>query len=364
MNGRERMQTIFRKETPDRMGLFEHYWTETLGDWVEQGYPTRDDGRPEHPGKVFDYDMGFAVGGNIDCMPRPGVQETVKETDEWRIVRNGAGAQLKFWKHKMGTPEHIAFEMTNRGVWEDMKGPLLELDPSRIHDIDLYRTGLARLRDKGKMVCSGTGFVFELMRSSLGDVCMMESFYLDPDWIKDFCSTYTEFVIRHHRYLFEEAGKPDVMFVYEDLGFTNGLWASPDLLAELVMPYHTQLVDFFHGEGLPVILHSCGDVRKGADMIVDCGWDCLQPMEAKVGNNVVEYAEQFGKRISYMGNINVVVLGTGDRGAIRKEVESKLVPLRDRGIPYVFHSDHSVPPTVSYDAYRYALDVFHEVEAY
>jgi hypothetical protein len=31
----------------------------------------------------------------------------LEETDEWEVKRNGSGAALKYWKHKMGTPKHI-----------------------------------------------------------------------------------------------------------------------------------------------------------------------------------------------------------------------------------------------------------------
>jgi uroporphyrinogen decarboxylase len=68
--------------------------------------------------------------------------------------------------------------------------------------------------------------------------------------------------------------------------------------------------------------------------------------------------------MAFMGNINVVVLETGDRDLIRREIESKLIPIRERGIPYVFHSDHSIPPTVTYDTYRYALDIYRNLATY
>ena len=69
-------------------------------------------------------------------------------------------------------------------------------------------------------------------------------------------------------------------------------------------------------------------------------------------------------RTALMGNINVMVLETGDKDLIRKEVEGKLIPLREQRVPYVFHSDHSLSPQVTYDAYRYALDIYHELRNY
>ncbi|MBS3764435.1 MAG: hypothetical protein KGZ25_14150 [Planctomycetes bacterium] len=40
MNSRERMKSILSLETPDHMGLFEHFWPETIRDyWQKEGYP-------------------------------------------------------------------------------------------------------------------------------------------------------------------------------------------------------------------------------------------------------------------------------------------------------------------------------------
>jgi uroporphyrinogen decarboxylase len=363
MNGRERMQTILRKETPDRMGLFEHFWGETLPEWVKQGYPTDEAGNPRPPHEVFAYDL-LGCGPGVDTAPRRGFREVVEESEDWELVRTGTGALLRLWKHKSGTPEHVGFELTTRERWDQVKKPLLEFDAERISNLEEYRNGREKTRADGRFATTHLLFVFEFLRGSLGDVCMLESMLCDPEWIHDVCRVVSDCMIRHLRYAFEQAGAPDGAFVYEDLGYTNGLWASPKIMSELVMPYHKELVDFFHSQGLPAILHTCGDVRDAVDLIVDCGWDCLQPMEAKAGNDVVAFAEQCDGRMAFMGNINVMVLETGDRGAIRREIESKLIPLRERGVPYVFHSDHSIPPTIRYDSYRYALDVFRELADY
>ena len=69
------------------------------------------------PGMYFGYDMA-GVGGWFDLHPLRGYSEVLEETDEWEVKRNGSGAALKYWKHHMGTPEHMDFLMTSREVWE------------------------------------------------------------------------------------------------------------------------------------------------------------------------------------------------------------------------------------------------------
>jgi len=345
------------------MGLNESFWPETLGTWIDQGYPVNEEGHPKPPNEVFGYDFsGFPL--MIGWMPRHGFSEIVDESDDWVLTRTGTGAVLRTWKKKSGTPEHVEFEITTREAWDKAKAPLLELDLSRMGPIENLRDATENLAAEGKFSVMGQMFIYEYMRATLGDFTMLSSMLTEPEWIHDFCRVYTDFQIRHMRHAFEQGGKPDAIFVYDDLGYTNGLWASPDVMRDLVMPYHKELVDFAHGEGIQTLLHTCGDIREGMDMIVGCGWDCIQPMEAKAGNNVLEFSEKYEGKIAFMGNIDVMVLETGDNNAIRHEIESKLVPLRDRGVPYIFHSDHSIPPSISYDTYRFVLDVYHELAEY
>ncbi len=57
------------------------------------------------------------------------------------------------------------------------------------------------------------------------------------------------------------------------------------------------------------------------------------------------------------------VLATGDRELIRHEVTSKIAAAKPGG-GYVHQSDHSVPPTVSFESYRYWMDLARELGEY
>jgi uroporphyrinogen-III decarboxylase len=75
---------------------------------------------------------------------------------------------------------------------------------------------------------------------------------------------------------------------------------------------------------------------------------------------VVALAREYGDRISFMGNMDVTVLNRNDRNLVRAEVERKVRELKRLGASYFFHSDHSIPPDVRYDTYKFALEVFRE----
>jgi len=360
---REVIDNLVRGRPAERVGLNDGPWHDTLRKWVTQGYPTDEEGKPRPPVDVFGYDIA-GVGGWFDLMPLRGYSEVLEETDEWRVVRNGAGAVLKWWKHKSGTPEHIDFDMTSRNVWEKKYRPhLIEPDRERL-DIEGTRNALHKRREQGLWTIYGHLFIWENARQSMGDICLYETMLLDPDWMHDYNRVYTDFFKAHYRILFEEAGLPDGVRVYEDLGYHKGLFCSPRTLEDIIFPYYAELVDFFHSYGLPVMLHSCGLVREALPLIVEAGFDCLDPMERKAGNDPLEYARQWGERIAFMGGLDARVLESGDRDRIRREVTELVEGMKSLGARYIFHSDHSLSTNVDYDDYRYALDVYRECMAY
>jgi uroporphyrinogen decarboxylase len=365
---RDVIQELLTGGRRTRVGLREvNIWPDTIQAWLEQGYPTQEvigeDGQVKQEAvnwrDHFGYDM-VVVGGEFDVLPLRDYREVLEETNEWVITRDGAGAVFKRWKHKSGTPEHIDFRMTSRQVWaRDYRPHLLEVDRARV-DVEGAKRELQRRRDQGLWTFYQHMFIWETMRQTMGDVCMYTSLALDPDWIHDFNRVYTDFYKAHFKLLLEEAGLPDGVRLCEDLGYNKGLFCSPQMLAELVFPYYQEIVDFFHGYGLLVELHSCGNITQALPLIAEAGFDILNPMEAKAGCDPVEFAEEYGDRLAFIGGLDVRALESGDCDLIRRKVSGLVEGMKARGARYVFGSDHSITPLVRYEDYRYALGVYRE----
>ena len=356
----EVIDSLLRKKPAERMGLSDNPWGDTLRKWAEEeGYPRDEKDNPVPAVDFFDFDLA-GVGGGFSHMPIREQNEIVEETEQWKIVRNGAGALLKWWKSKSGTPEHIDFHMTSREIWErDYRHHLLEVDRERFN-IEELKKQLERRREQGKWTFCGSLFIWELMRCSMGDICMFQSFVLDPDWVLDYGRVYTDFFKAHYAIVFEEAGLPDGIWIYEDLGYRNGLYCSPDKLSELIFPYYKEMVDFFHGYDLPVVLHACGGMTAGVPLVVEAGFDGLNPMEAKAGCDVLKFAEDYGDRIAFLGGLDARILESGDRDRIRREVTNLLQGMKSLGARYVFGSDHSISTNIKLADFQYALEVYRE----
>ena len=135
------------------------------------------------------------------------------------------------------------------------------------------------------------------------------------------------------------------------LGFASG-W--------LVRPGYADLVEFLHGYDLPVVLHSCGGITDAVPLIVQAGFDGLNPMEAKAGCDTLRFAEQYGDQLAFFGGLDARILESVDRERIRQGTENLVNGMKARGARYVFGSDHSISTNVRYADFCYAIEVYRE----
>lgn len=357
------IDSLLRRKPAEFVPLHDSPWGDTLRKWTGQGMPKDANGNAVDPIDHFGFDMAHC-GGWFDWMPRRGVSEIVEETGEWKIVRNGAGAMLKWWKEKSGTPEHIGFHMTTREIWEREYRPLVTaFDRARLGDLPGVAATLARRRSQGKWCYYGNQFIWENLRASLGDENMFIALATEPAWIHDFSRVYTDLYKACFKIILEEAGKPDGVWIYEDLGYRDRLFVNPRILEELIFPYYREMVEFFHGYDLPVILHSCGYQEPMLPLAVQAGFDAVNPMEVKAGNDIFKYAERYGDRLAFVGGLDARILESKDRGRIRRGITDLITGMRERGARFVYGSDHSLSTEIDYPDFLYSLSVYRELRA-
>ena len=122
------------------------------------------------------------------------------------------------------------------------------------------------------------------------------------------------------------------------------------------MPAHKLICEVFKARGKPMILHSCSYVTEFIPLFIEAGFDCLQPLEVKAGNDLVALKQQYGDRLAFMGGIDVRAMAHPDPAVIENEIATK-VPVAKQGGGYIFHSDHSVPDNVSFAQYCRVMEL-------
>lgn len=351
MTHKERMLKALSNEPVDLLPWGDGLWGETQRKYIAEGKGEEGEDWTAH------FDMSWRSAGWINSgADLDFEEETIEETEDTRLFKNKNGAIVRVWKARSGTPEHVDFTVKDREGWEQMIKPhLLDVDRRRI-PFEGYRETRRRAAEEGRAFAWAGVAPFEQMHPVCGHEYMLMGMALDPDWVKDMVMTYAEMTMMHLDVLFEEEGQPDFMWFYEDMGFKERPFMSPDMYEEIVAPGHARLFEYAHNRGLKVVVHSCGFVEPLVPGLVRAGMDCLQAMEVKAGMDMPRIAETFGGKIAFCGNIDIRIIAGNDRALIDKELERKIPPVLASGSGFIVHSDHSIPPEVDHDTLKYFFE--------
>jgi len=354
MTARERITNLLNRKPVDRASFHESVWGDTHKRWVKEGHLKEEDIVPV----VFTSKLGMELeaAGWLNMEARlDNPDNIVEENAETKLVRNGNGAVLRYWKNKSGTPEHVDFLVKDRAGWEEHIVPWLKPDRKRV-DFELYRRVKKGAAEKKMFFAWGGTSVFEQMHPVCGHEYLLMGMALDPDWVREMARTFSDLTIAIWEMLFAEEGLPDGIFFFEDLGFKEKPFMSPAMYRELIMPAHRRTIAWAHQRGLRVIMHSCGFVESLVPFMIEAGIDILQAMEVKAGMDVVRLNKQYGDKLGFMGNIDIREIISNDRNRIDAELKKKILPLMATKTPYILSSDHSTPPDVNFETFLYFRD--------
>jgi len=348
MTGRERILATLKGERPDKIGKFEHFWSETINEWHKQGLPADKD--------LYDY-FGFDLAplGWVDLSLRLPTK-LIEETDTFIHQIDANGVERKDWKGESGhTPHWLSWTLKNGKDWNEYKDRLTP-DADRINP--QMMEGYKSLRERGYFICWSGVEAYESAWPVFGQVNLFTMMVEEPEVVAEVFMTYAELQIALAQQAMDMGMDFDGAFFYGDVGYRNGLLFSPACYEELLFPAHVKLCDFFNKKGKPVILHSCGQIKSLIPKFIEAGFSAIQPLEAKCDQDVRELRKIHGRDITFFGNLDVRNL-SGSREDVREEVMGKLEAVAKDG-SYIFHSDHSIPPTVSLENYMYALELLDE----
>ena len=357
LNGIERISRQLKHLPVDRIAVSEEFWNHTLRHWTEQGFFPAGASAAEH----FNHDLDKFWTFNLKIDPRM-ADRLIDEDADTRTFLDGNGAKLRRHKAHDSTPEHLGYAIAERGDWEEKARPFLTVDPVRI-DFAGYRARRRACAEQGRFFCWSGVNVFEANHPITGHENLLMGMALDPEWVREMADHYAELQIGLFEILFEREGVPDGIWFYDDLGFRGRPFMSPEMFRELLMPAYRRLIDFAHGRGLPVILHSCGFVEPLLPLLIESGIDCLQAMEVKAGMDLLRIYRAYGEKIALMGGLDVRPVASNDREGIRRELEAKIPVVKGRN-GFILHTDHSIPESTEYETYRYFLECGLELGRY
>lgn len=344
MTSRERMLRALRHQEADRIPQQDSLWATTAERWRNEGMP--DVSQTEY----FAWDMyGFSADDSLQ-LPF----EVLEETEEFLISRGGDGATVKNWKGSVTTPELVDFAFTSSDEWGKVK-PRMVWNDTRIN-----WSWLQQVNDEAERLQSFRYLGMYEGFTRICDMCGTDTILMamleEPEWVADMLLTRAQLEIDIAGAMLEGGYQFEAGWIYDDLGFKLRSFFSVDTYRQIVMPAHKMICDFFKNRGMMMILHSCGYIMELLPLIIETGFDCLQPMEVKAGNDLLQIKAQYGDKIALMGGIDVRAMADPDPAVIEQEISSK-IPLAKLGGGYIYHSDHSIPDNVSFSQYQRVMEL-------
>ena len=356
MTSQERVNRMFERRDHDRIPRHDSYWSETVARWQKEGLR----GDANTALELLESDL-YSLGW-VWPAPFPGESEIIEENAETKVVRDAQGKLVRYWKNKSGTPDHLGFGCDTRAKWDTIYKPAL-LDSGLQWDVAAITRNYKKGRAKSKWCFLAGVEGFEETRSIMGDEITLMAMCEDPEWIRDVSRTCCDVFMRNLDAAMATGIQPDGLWVYGDMAFKTATMCSPAMYKELVWPDHKRLADWAHAHNMKLIYHTDGDVNGVMDLYLAAGFDCLQPLETKAGMDLRRLAPKYGDRLAFFGNIDVMVLMTNDRARIEAEVKAKLAAgMATKG--YIYHSDHSVPPQVSWETYQFVIQLLEKYGQY
>ena len=360
MDGQTRVRNVLSRRPVDRIPIHDAFWEDTLALWRTQGLGDDD------PCDVFEMDfdaMYFDLSGRAE-------QKVLAEDGRKITVQDRAGYVVRKFVGKSRSMEFLDHSTKDGDTWAKLRERLvIDADgtgEARLDDrsyfmhMDAYPTWAEakskydRLRRRNRFLLFHAYGPWEATWRHRGIDRLLMDIALDPEWVREMGQAHMELLIECLRHCLTLGAKPDGLFLTDDFGCTRGLLFSPAMWREIFKPLYVRLATFLHAEDISFWLHSCGDVRGLIPELIDVGLDVLQPLQVAAGMDLRELMPQYGEKLVFFGNISAAAM-SGPPEPLESEIRAKVSLGRERG-GYIYHSDHSIPPEVSFDRYREIME--------
>ena len=207
---------------------------------------------------------------------------------------------------------------------------------------------------EGMKICVDLPGIFENSTWVMGFQSFSYAQADQPDLIEAIIQKVGEAVIAAaaHAATFENVG---MFFLGDDLGFYSGTLVSPAFLRKHIFPYHRRLCETVHAHGKPILLHSCGNLERVMDDLIDVGFDAKHSFEDKI-MPVEEVYKRWGDRIAIIGGVDMDILGRGSVDDVRHRTREILEVCGKAGTGYCLGTGNTVANYVPKENYLAMLD--------
>ena len=213
---------------------------------------------------------------------------------------------------------------------------------------------VSEAKKHGFAVIMGMNPPYSHAKTATGYQDFLLKFYDDPDFVLRLIDWFEERVyVPVENFL--NCGM-DVLVLAGDLCTGSGPMISEEMARKYWLPSTNRLAEFAKKKGIQVILHMDGDFSRVIDLIMGIPFDAFHPFEPCGSLDIYTFHEEYGDRITIMGNINLAgVLTRGTPEEVAEDVRRHIERLAEGG-RYIVGSSHDISQDVPVENFFAMMD--------
>jgi len=330
VNGKERILAALRRGTADVVPTFEWFIDVTVGRalaWSED---------PLEIVERLDLD---AVNVRPDYAREYLDAKTL--VDEWQIKRQLTGDAL---------PALLASPIADVTRHRDYRFPAPD-GPGRFGTLE---KAIKKFGDRRAIVLNLRDG-FSDLRDLLGYEGALMGLLLEPQAIDDLLQRIAEYHLAVAQLARRRYGI-EIVATTDDVANAGGLLIRPQTYFDRLAPTFKRIIGGYKELGCLVIKHCDGNVDAVVDFWIECGIDCLDPIDPGAGYTLGAMKARYGGRICLKGNVDCTgALCSGTAAEVEDEVRRCLVEGGPGG-GLIISSSNTIHRGVKPENYRAMLD--------
>lgn len=181
--------------------------------------------------------------------------------------------------------------------------------------------------------------------------------------IRDHILAY--FIEYDHRVFKAARGAIDIFMMGDDIGGQSGPLLSLEMWRRYFKKGFKTYIDIAHEYKIPVMYHTCGDVKQFIPDFIECGLDILQSLQPQATNmDIKQLKKEFGKDICFQGGMDIQqTLPLGKPSDVREMVKYAMESAKKEG-GYIICTAHNIQVDTPIENVAALFEAYHEFGAY
>jgi hypothetical protein len=288
-----------------------------------------------------------------------GFRATSRIEDGFEIIEFESGEitrQVIDNSNTYSMPEHVRYPVRDRESWEFYKN---RITPRKVMAKEEFELNCRRYDNRERPLKIHAGSSYGLVRNLMGVEAASMALYDDPELIMDIISFHQSYFDNFIAPVVERM-RPEIVTVWEDIGYNAGLLISPAKFKEFCSGFYRKISEVAVASGVAVrLVDSDGCAMELVPLLDEFGFNALVPFEAKGKNDLMKLRAEH-PRFLFFGHLEKEVVNEGNEQLIEPEIMSKVPPLLEKG-GYFPNGDHGLQPYVTFNGLCRFMSVLHDV---